>query len=236
MFSGRTKFRLALSSAGWAPLHMVLLYIWIYIRKNIRNCLEGVIDMKTIGILIFPEVEELDFVGPFEVLSYINKVQPNSTRVQLAADSTGPVNAFNGMMLLPHTTLEHCPPLDVLVVPGGKGRLTAMLNPSIRAFIQQQAQTAQYITSVCTGALILAEAGLLAGKKATTYHTAFAELEQYSTQVIPAKVVHDGRIITSGGVSSGIELGFYLLKELFGPALSQEVARKIEYNIDVRTL
>ena len=192
--------------------------------------------MVTIGILIFPQVEELDFVGPFEVLSYINKIQPSSTQVLLVAETAGPVCAFNGMKVLPDTTLRDCPALDILVVPGGKGRVTAMKNIVIKEFIQKQMTTATYVTSVCTGAFLLAEAGLLTGKKATTYHTAFSELASYSVQVVSSKVVHDGKIITVGGVSSGLELGFYLLKQLFGSDLSQEVAHKIEYTVDVNCL
>jgi len=138
--------------------------------------------------------------------------------------------------VLPDTTLRDCPALDILVVPGGKGRVTAMKNIVIKEFIQKQMTTATYVTSVCTGAFLLAEAGLLTGKKATTYHTAFSELASYSVQVVSSKVVHDGKIITVGGVSSGLELGFYLLKQLFGSDLSQEVAHKIEYTVDVNCL
>ncbi|MDF2501128.1 MAG: Isonitrile hydratase [Anaerosporomusa subterranea] len=192
--------------------------------------------MINIGILIFPQVEELDFVGPFEVLSYVNKVQPDSTKVQLIAETLSPVHAFNGMKIIPDIALQDCPLLDIIIVPGGKGRLSAMKNPVIKEFILQQSKTVRYMASVCTGAFLLAEAGLLTGKKATTYHTAFTELESYSVQVIPSKVVRDGKVITSGGVSSGLELGFYLLKELFGTSISQEVANKIEYEIDVNTL
>ena len=189
--------------------------------------------MLTIGVLLFPQVEELDFVGPFEVLSYINKIQPASTKVMLIAEAAEPVEAFNGMRVIPDVTMANCPQLDILVVPGGKGRYTAMKNTAIQEFIQRQAQKAKHITSVCTGAFLLAEAGLLENKKATTYHTAFAELAEYSVQVLPQKVVREDNIITAAGVSSGIELGLYLLKEEFGVALAQEVADKIEYDIDV---
>lgn len=189
--------------------------------------------MLTIGVLLFPQVEELDFVGPFEVLSYINKIQPASTKVMLIAEAAEPVEAFNGMRVIPDVTMANCPQMDILVVPGGKGRYTAMRNSDIQEFIQLQAQKAKYITSVCTGAFLLAEAGLLENKKATTYHTAFAELAAYSVQVLPQKVVREDNIITAAGVSSGIELGLYLLKEEFGAALAQEVADKIEYAIDV---
>lgn len=188
-----------------------------------------------IGILVFPAVEELDFIGPFEVLSYCNKLRPGSTCVSLVAETADPVKAFNGLRFLPDCSLDTCPPLDILVVPGGKGRLTAMKNRSLLQFIQQQT-TARYVASVCTGAFLLAEAGLLTGKQATTYHTAFDELAAYQVDVRAAKVVHDGRIVTAAGVSSGLELGFFLLRELFGPDLAQQVADKIEYHTDVTAI
>lgn len=192
--------------------------------------------MINIGILIFPQVEELDFVGPYEVLSYINKIRPGSTKVLLVAETPEPVAAFNGMRIIPDTTLAACPSLDVIVAPGGKGRLAAMKNPVVLEFLRSRQAAAKYVASVCTGAFLLAEAGLLAGGKATTYHTAFAELAAYSVEVVQAKVVHAGGIVTAAGVSSGIELGFYLLRLLFGTELAQEVARRIEYDIDVGAL
>lgn len=192
--------------------------------------------MITVGIILFPQVEELDFVGPYEVLSFVNKVRPGSTRVLLVAETLDPVSAFNGLRIIPDTTLAACPSLDILVAPGGQGRRAAMKNPAIRDFIRDRRQKARYVTSVCTGAFLLAEAGLLTGKKATTYHTAFAELEAYAVQVIPAKVVRDGDVVTAAGVSSGIELGLYLLRELFGADIARDVARRIEYGVDIDTL
>lgn len=192
--------------------------------------------MLTAGILLFPQVEELDFIGPFEVLSYVNKLNPESLSVQLIAESTSPLTAFNGLRFFPDTTLQECPPLDLLVIPGGKGRLTAMKNRRLINFIQSQASSARIIASVCTGAFLLAEAGLLSEKRATTYHTAFAELAAYGVQVQHAKVVRDGNIITAAGVSSGLELGFYLLRELFDANTAQQVADKIEYVLDITTL
>jgi len=192
--------------------------------------------MITIGIVIFPQVEELDFVGPFEVLSYINKVQSNSTKVLLIAPSLDPVEAFNGLRVLPDVTLQDCPPLDILIFPGGKGRTQWMKEPSMQNFIQKHHENVTYLASVCTGAFFLAEAGVLLGKEATTYHSAFDELSRYGVNVVSSKVVQDGKIITAGGVSSGIELGFYLLRELFGVNIAQEVAQKIEYTIDITAL
>ncbi|MDD3344350.1 MAG: DJ-1/PfpI family protein [Sulfurospirillaceae bacterium] len=192
--------------------------------------------MITIGIVIFPDVEELDFVAPYEVLSYINKIQANSTNVLLVAPSHEPVRAFNGLKILPDVSFDTCPTLDILLFPGGKGRTKWMKDASIQAFITAHKDHVRYLVSVCTGAFFLAEAGMLQGKTATTYHSAFDELACYGVNVVSSKVVHDGTIITAGGVSSGLELGFYLLKELFGLALAQEVAHKIEYNINISTL
>lgn len=192
--------------------------------------------MITIGIVIFPNVEELDFVAPFEVLSYINKIQSSSTKVFLIAPTLEPVHAFNGLRVLPDVTLENCPKVDILLFPGGKGRTQWMKEPSMQEFIKKYQEEATYLASVCTGAFFLAEAGVLLGKEATTYHSAFDELSRYGVNVVSSKVVQDGKIITAGGVSSGMELGFYLLRELFGVALAQEVAEKIEYSIDVSTL
>ena len=187
--------------------------------------------MWKIGILLFPGVEELDFVGPFEVLSYVNKIIPNSVQVSLLAESMGELRAFNGLRILPDMTVDACPDLDVLVVPGGKGRLAAMKNANLRQFIRRQAAQARFIASVCTGAFLLAEAGLLTGRKATTYHECLDELARYEdVEVVAAKVVPAGRIVTAGGVSSGLELGFYLLRELFDADTARLVARKIEYN------
>lgn len=192
--------------------------------------------MITIGIVIFPNVEELDFVAPFEVLSYINKIQAQSTKVLLIAPTIEPIHAFNGLKVLPDVTLENCPKLDILLFPGGKGRTQWMKEPLIQNFIKQHYEELTYLTSVCTGAFFLAEAGVLLGREATTYHSAFDELAQYGVNVVSSKVLQDGKIITAGGVSSGLELGFYLLRELFGIALAQEVAEKIEYNLDITRL
>ena len=189
--------------------------------------------MLIVGVLLFPRVEELDFVGPFEVLSYINKIKPASTKVLLIAEAAEPVEAYNGMKIIPDITMAACPQLDILVVPGGKGRYAAMKNSAIKEFIQQQAQKAKYITSVCTGVFLLAEAGLLTGKKATTYHTAFAELAAYSVEVLPQKVVHENNIITAAGLSSGSELWLYILKEEFCASVVQEAVYNSEYKIDV---
>lgn len=194
--------------------------------------------MWTIGIIIFPQVEEMDFVAPFEVLNYINKVQPSSTTVKIIAATLEPVVAFNGLKVIPDYSFANCPPLDIVVVPGGKGRMTSMYDKDLRKFIVAHSHTAKYTTSVCTGAFILAEANLLRGKAATTYHSALDELRKYPeiTVVDNKKVVHVDNIITAAGVTSGLELGFYLLQLLFGKDLARKVAAGIEYRIDWENL
>ena len=192
--------------------------------------------MIKIGILIYPKAEELDFMGPYEVLSYINKTRPDSTQVMLAAETTETVRTFNGLRVVPDVSVGQCPPLDVVFIPGGQGRRTETKNPVLQRFIAEQAKMARYMVSVCTGAFFLAEAGLLRGKRATTYHTAFDELASYGVNVVKEKAVRDGSVITGAGVSSGIETSLVLLAELFGTEAAQEVACRIEYDVSVEAL
>lgn len=186
--------------------------------------------MINIGILIFEKVEELDFIGPFEVLSYINKVKPESTNVWLVSDGEEIIKARNGLRFFADYTIDNCPQLDVLVIPGGQGRKSAMKNERILSFIKNRYIQLKYLCSVCTGAFIIASAGLLKGKSATTYHTAFDEFSQMGVIVEKSKVVKDDKIITGAGVSSGIDLGLYVIKELFGETVAQQISDKIEYH------
>ncbi len=189
--------------------------------------------MYKIGIVVFSDVEELDFIGPYEVLSYANKVKPGFCSVQLVAELPGLLRAFNGLSFLPHATWDRCPPLDALIIPGGKGRLTAMRNAHLLRFIQKQFVNASYVCSVCTGALILAETGLLAGKRAATHANARAELSRLpGIAVSERKIMEAGKIITAGGVSSGLELGMRLLLKLGSRGLAEKVAAGMEYTPD----
>lgn len=182
-----------------------------------------------IGVLVFDGVEELDFVGPWEVLSYANKLHPEAAEMLLVGTHS-PVTAFNRLRVLPDLTIDDCPQLDVLVVPGGKGRLREMHNRDTLAFIQRQYPGLRYLTSVCTGAFLLAEAGLLSGLRATTHFSALEELRHYpEITVVEERVVHSGKVICAAGVSSGIDLGLWLLQDLFGAELAEQVAKNIEY-------
>ncbi len=182
-----------------------------------------------VGVLVFDGVEELDFVGPWEVLSYANKISPGSLQMHLVGTHSQ-IRAFNNLKVLPDLTLEKCPQLDILVVPGGKGRLREMYNSTILQFIREQYMGLSWLTSVCTGAFFLAEAGLLQGRQATTHFSAIEELAKYpGINVQAERIVQDGNIISAAGVASGIDLGLYLLETLFGPELANQVATSIEY-------
>lgn len=185
--------------------------------------------MVNIGILIFEEIEELDFIGPFEVLSYVNKIKFESTNVWLVSDKEQIVKGYNGLRFFADYTIDNCPQLDVLIVPGGLGRKLAMRNEKILSFIKNRYFELKYLSSVCTGALIIGATGLLKDKLATTYHNAFDELSEMGAIVKKSKVVHDGKIITGAGVSSGIDVGLYLLSKLFDETTAEQVAAKIEY-------
>jgi len=181
------------------------------------------------GILVFDNLEELDFIGPFEVLSYVNKIKPDSLNVWLISADEKNIQGYNGLRFITDYTIDDCPPLDVLVVPGGQGRKTAMKNTKILNFIQSRYNELKYLSSVCTGSFIIAAAGLLKDRHATTYHTALDELSGMGVIVEKSKVVQDGKIITGAGVSSGIDVGLYLISKLFDEATAQETADKIEY-------
>lgn len=185
--------------------------------------------MINIGILVFENIEELDFVGPFEVLSYVNKIKPNSTNVWLISSGSQTIRGYNGLRFSTDYTIDNCPCLDVLVIPGGQGRKSAMKNIKILNFIKSRYNELKYLSSVCTGSLIIGSTGLLKDKLATTYHTAFDELSQMQVIVQNSKVVQDGKIITGAGVSSGIDVGLYLLNNLFDETIAQQVANRIEY-------
>jgi len=126
-----------------------------------------------VGLLLFEGVEELDFVGPWEVLSYVNKIVEGSLEM-VAVGVGAPIRAFNGLRFLPDVTLGDCPELDILIVPGGKGRLRQMSEGTTLDFVRDRYPKLQYLASVCTGSFILAEAGLLDGKK-----TAFSSLPHF---------------------------------------------------------
>jgi cyclohexyl-isocyanide hydratase len=181
-----------------------------------------------VGFVIFPDLTQLDFTGPQQVLARM----PQSA-MHIVAKSAAPVPSDSGLGLVPTHTFETCPRLDLICIPGGvTGVIQAMTDQETIAFVQQQSRTAKYVTSVCTGAFILGAAGLLRGRRATT-HWAFAELlPLVGATHEKARIVKDGNVITAGGVTSGIDFGFSVVAEIAGESAAQAIQLMLEYDPD----
>src|SRR5215217_1323347 len=179
-----------------------------------------------VGFVILPELTQLDFTGPLEVLA---RLPQSATHV--VAKSEAPVPSDCGLSLLPTHTFATCPPLDLICVPGGRsGVVNAMGDRDTIEFVRRQAGAARYVTSVCTGAFILGVAGLLQGRRATT-HWAFTELlPLVGATHEKARIVKDGNVITAGGVTSGIDFGLSVVADISGEAVAHAVQLGIEYD------
>lgn len=183
----------------------------------------------TTGILIFDDVEELDFVGPWEVLSLARN---DGDRVVTISEKEGPVRAKLGLRVLPDHGLADAPELDVLLVPGGQGTRREVDNPELIGWITSVAPTCEWVTSVCTGAFLLHAAGLLEGRRATTH---WASIERFrgttDVEVVDdERFVVDGRIVTSAGISAGIDMALWLVGQLYDPDHARYVQRRMEYH------
>lgn len=180
---------------------------------------------RTIGMLLFPRLTQLDLTGPYEVLARL----PN-TRVHLVAHALAPVETDRGLTIMPTTTFATCPPLDVIVVPGGPGQQGLMDDEPVLEFLRQQSRRAAYTTSVCTGSLVLGAAGLLRGKRATSHWAALEHLPLLGAVPVKEKVVVDGNIVTGAGVTSGIDFALSLAAILEGEQVAREIQLQIEYD------
>jgi transcriptional regulator GlxA family with amidase domain len=201
---------------------------------------ESIMDRLSVGILIFDGVEVLDFAGPFEVFSRTRLapgVESRRTeetapfRVFTVAEGAGPVEATGGLRVLPHHDFASAPLIDLLVVPGGFGTRALLERAPVLEWIRERAASARQVTSVCTGSLLLARAGLLAGRRATTHWGALdllASLDPTLTVERDLRVVDDG-IVSSAGVSAGIDMAFFVVESLYGRDVADETARYIEY-------
>lgn len=192
--------------------------------------------MKTVAILMFDDVEVLDFAGPFEVFGVCGGDRPQYQVLTVAAH-TGPVFARNRLSVNPRCDFASMPHADILVIPGGYGTRREKTNPVMLDFIRAKAAAADLVISVCSGALLLAKAGLLAGLHATTHQCALAELAQDEPDcvVLPqARVVDNGKIILSAGVSMGIEASLYAVARQHGEAVAAATAAYMEYDWHVR--
>ena len=179
----------------------------------------------TIGGLIYPKMDQCDFTGPFEALARI----PNSTFLTIWKDKN-PVRDMAGLQLLADTTIDETPQLDVLLVPGGHGQEALMKDEVVLSFIRRQAAGVLYVYSVCTGSLLLGGAGLLKGKRATTHWTALDVLPYYGAIPSDERVVIDGKLVSSGGVTAGIDGSLVLASLLRGEAVAQELQLYMAYD------
>jgi transcriptional regulator GlxA family with amidase domain len=185
---------------------------------------------KTFGIVIFPEVEELDFVGPIEVFGSFARFFDKDWQVVTVAQNAAPILASKGLKVVPDLTFDDCPPVDVLLVPGGFGTREEMANPAMLDFVRRAGGSAQYVTSVCTGALVLSRAGFLKGREATTHWGALEELRaEPDVTVVERRFVVDGNVISAAGVSAGIDMALYLVGQLANAETARNVQKVIEY-------
>jgi transcriptional regulator GlxA family with amidase domain len=183
---------------------------------------------KTVGIVVYPGVEELDFVGPLEVFGGMAAIDREWQVVTIAETPT--VRAYHGLKTTVDHTFEDAPPLDVILVPGGLGSREQMTNAPLLDFVREAGKGATYVTSVCTGALILHAAGFLPGRRATTHWGAIELLRGLGdVEVVSERFVQDGNVITSAGVSAGIDMALYVVSLLKDPATAANVQKMMEY-------
>jgi transcriptional regulator GlxA family with amidase domain len=191
-----------------------------------------------VGILIFADVEVLDACGPFEVFSVTRldearrRDEPSPFEVLLIAESTDTVTATGGLRIQPDCTIGAAPPLDVLVVPGGLGTRRELGNERLLQWIAERGRRAETLTSVCTGAMLLGRAGLLDGRRATTHWRSLDWMrESFPAVTVDATlhVVEDGHVLTSAGISAGIDLSLRVVTRYFGEAVGRATARHMEY-------
>jgi cyclohexyl-isocyanide hydratase len=177
-----------------------------------------------IGFLVFPKVQQLDLTGPYEVFASWPEA-----RVRLIAKRQEPIASATGLVLTPDMAFEDCPQLDVVCVPGGVGVNPLLTDEETLAFLRGQAVGARFITSVCTGALVLGAAGLLSGKRATTHWASHDLLAAFGAIPVEERVVRDGALMTGGGVTAGIDFALTLVAELAGRETAEAIQLNLEY-------
>lgn len=178
-----------------------------------------------IGLLLFPDVTQLDLTGPWEVFARTPGVE-----CHLIWKDLQPVRSDRGLSILPTTTFADCPPLDVICVPGGPGQIALMSDDVTLNFLRQQAEQAKWVTSVCTGSLVLGAAGLLKGYRATSHWSSIDQLALLGAEPVSERVVRDRNRISGAGVTSGIDFALTLVAEIAGDAVAKSVQLQMEYD------
>lgn len=178
-----------------------------------------------IGLLLFPDITQLDLTGPYEVFAKLAGAE-----VRLVWKTREPVRAGGGMRLIPDITFAECPQLDLICVPGGAGMNPLLTDAEMLGFLRTQAKGARWITSVCTGALVLGAAGLLRGRRATTHWMSHGLLAAFGAIPTQGRVVIDGNVITGGGVTAGIDFALAVAAEIAGAETAKAIQLGLEYD------
>jgi transcriptional regulator GlxA family with amidase domain len=182
------------------------------------------------GFLLFPDLAELDLVGPWEMLGHWRRASPEAPAGVTIAERPGPVSCVHGLTVEARHSFADCPPLDYLLVPGGFGARREVENPVLIAFIAEQARTCRAVLSVCTGVFLLHRAGLVSGRKATTHWSVLGELRALGdVAVVEERFVQDGPLWTSAGVSAGLDLMLAFIASVGGERVAGQVQASAEY-------
>lgn len=182
------------------------------------------------GFLIFPGLEDLDLVGPWEMISLWSKHASGPENCIMVSESHEPVITENGLSINPHVSFSDCPSLDFLLVPGGQGTRREVDNPALIRFVAERAEHCQAVLSVCTGTFILHRAGLLSGRKATTHWASLDRLRALEdVVVVEDRIVRDGNIWTSAGISSGIDMALAFIEHMAGEKVAGRIQLGAEY-------
>jgi transcriptional regulator GlxA family with amidase domain len=184
-----------------------------------------------VGVLVFDDVEELDFVGPWEVFGGLFKFSPELGRALLIAERPGPIRCNKGMRVIAEHGFEDAPPLDVVLVPGGQGTRREVNNARLIEWLRKTGAQCRWVTSVCTGALLLHEAGFARGRRVTTHWSFVKQLQERGdvTVLDGPRYVRDGNVVTAAGVSAGIDMALWLVGQLYSPDVARRVQRYIQY-------
>ncbi len=186
----------------------------------------------TTGILLFEDAEELDFVGPWEVLKIAARLGGGDERVVTIAERDRPLRCAQGLRVLPDHSFENAPRIDIVLVPGGIGTRTEVENPRLIEWLRKTGERCRFVTSVCTGALLLHEAGFARGKRVTTHFNFVPKLRERGevTVLEHVRYVRDGNLVTAAGVSAGIDMTLWLIGQIHGADFARQVQRWIEYH------
>jgi transcriptional regulator GlxA family with amidase domain len=184
----------------------------------------------TTGVLIFDDAEELDFVGPWEVFTMVRHIVPDD-RVITIAPTREPIRAAKGMRIIPDHSFADAPDLDVVLVPGGIGTRREVGNPVLIDWLRKAGARCTWVTSVCTGSLLLHEAGFAKGRRVTTHWGFVAALRERGAEVLErVRYVRDGNLVTAAGVSAGIDMALWLVGQIHGVPVARQVQRAMEYD------